>query len=132
MKNKSWKYPLGTMDDKMFDSDKDGELDGVETFFRDCHLDEMSRKSENGLDSKNNHAGSGKYLYEEKNDSVNTNGEHISGVVILFVIFFSLAIIIGAFVLAFKIDGDVLGKGAILLGAVGISLLLFRSVGLFG
>lgn len=45
MKNESWKYPFPTLEDKMFDGNKDGRLDATETFFRDMHLDEMSRKA---------------------------------------------------------------------------------------
>lgn len=44
MKNKSLKYPFPTLEDKIFDSDKDGSLNSGETMFRDMHLDEMSKK----------------------------------------------------------------------------------------
>lgn len=47
MRNKSFKYPSPTLDDKRFDADKDGKLNITETMFRDMHLDEMSRKDIN-------------------------------------------------------------------------------------
>lgn len=45
MKNKSWQYPFPTLDDKCFDSNKDGKLDTFETIFRDMHLNEMNKKA---------------------------------------------------------------------------------------
>lgn len=46
MKNKSWQHPFGTLDDKRFDSNKDGKLGAFETMFRDMHLNEMNRKAD--------------------------------------------------------------------------------------
>lgn len=44
MKNDSPFYKFPTMDDKFFDTNKDGKLSGTETIFRDAHLMEMSDK----------------------------------------------------------------------------------------
>lgn len=138
MKNKSLKYPFGTLEDKMFDSNKDGELDSTETIFRDCHLDEMERKSKNHSDSENKNSELKKYTnsYEDTpeplNSSVSTNEKRASDGMTLFFIFLSLVILVGAIVLAFKVNGNFFAIAALLLGAVGISLLLFKSVGLFG
>lgn len=44
MKNTSLKYPFTTLEDEIFDSDKNGSLNPIETMFRDTHLDEMSKK----------------------------------------------------------------------------------------
>lgn len=41
MKNSSWKHPFPTFTDKMFDGNKDGKLDALETAFRDAHIEEM-------------------------------------------------------------------------------------------
>ena len=45
MKNSSWKHPFPTFTDKMFDGNKDGKLDALETAFRDAHIDEMNRNA---------------------------------------------------------------------------------------
>ncbi len=46
MKNSSWKHPFPTFADKMFDANKDGKLNTVETVFRDAHIEEMKRNAE--------------------------------------------------------------------------------------
>ena len=45
MKNSSWKHPFPTFTDKMFDGNKDGKLDALETAFRDAHIEEMNRNA---------------------------------------------------------------------------------------
>lgn len=44
MKNDSHINPFPTMEDKFFDTNKDGKLTGTETVFRDAHLLEMADK----------------------------------------------------------------------------------------
>ncbi|HHU84754.1 MAG TPA: hypothetical protein GXZ23_06255 [Clostridiales bacterium] len=46
MKNKSFQYPFPTHNDNFFDKDKSGDLNTVETVFRDAHLNEMKQKTE--------------------------------------------------------------------------------------
>lgn len=45
MNNHSWRYPFGALNDEQFDKNKDGELDELETFFRDMQIDEMNVKA---------------------------------------------------------------------------------------
>ena len=45
MKNSSWKHSFPTFTDKMFDGNKDGKLDALETAFRDAHIEEMNRNA---------------------------------------------------------------------------------------
>lgn len=49
MKNDSNIFPFSTMDDKFFDSNKDGKLTGTETIFRDAHLMETNDKFDNEM-----------------------------------------------------------------------------------
>lgn len=51
MKNDSDIFPFSTMDDKFFDSNKDGELNKTETIFRDAHLMEMNDKLDNEIEN---------------------------------------------------------------------------------
>lgn len=53
MKNKSFKYPFPTLNDKIFDADKDGKLNITETMLRDMHLDEMSRNDVENCNEQN-------------------------------------------------------------------------------
>lgn len=49
MKNDSHIFPFPTMEDKFFDSNKDGNLTGIETIFRDAHLMEMNDSLDNEI-----------------------------------------------------------------------------------
>lgn len=73
MKNDSHIFPFSTMDDKFFDSNKDGKLTGTETIFRDAHLKEMNDTLDN----------------EVKNATpVRSNGSGVSfTAIVLFVLF---------------------------------------------
>lgn len=61
MKNDSHIYPFPTMEDKFFDTNKDGKLTGSETIFRDAHLLEMADKidAETGNQEPAHSSGSG-------------------------------------------------------------------------
>ncbi len=134
MKNKSWKYPFSTPADKYFDGNKDGKLDGFETFFRDMYLDEINRKAE---ESRKTESEKKRYtVYNDKDVPItNTNDKNnvknnVSGGVQLFVIVLVIALLIGGFILAMEVEGTMFIRALIIFAAVGICVALLKSVGL--
>lgn len=121
MKNKSWKYPFGRIGDSRFDHNKDGELDHLETFFRDWHIYEMEQRAKE-REKNTTHSYSGKnydkpLFYPEKGQ--------------LPALLAVIAILIGALFLAFSIDTNGLLRGLILLGSIYVSLKILKSVDLY-
>jgi len=66
MKNKSFQYPFPTLNDSFFDKDKSGDLNIVETAFRDASLQEMQRNSKSEVKRDNK-------IIVKNNSSTNTN-----------------------------------------------------------
>lgn len=54
MKNKSWQHPLPRLEDERFDTNKNGELDHSETFWRDMYISEMDAKEKARREQKEN------------------------------------------------------------------------------
>ena len=137
MKNTSWKYPFPTLSDKMFDANKDGKLDALETAFRDAHIEEMKRNAakqgnlpkscsvipENQAEKK---------AYDEtettkRESNVNTTP---IGVQLVFILI-AIVVLIGGFVLALSTEGTMFIKAIILFGAAAIAIGLLKAVGLY-
>lgn len=134
MKNKSWQYPFPTLEDKIFDSNKDGELDTFETMFRDAALNESNQKAKEYAKRQeekryyNNEEDEPQYNTSRKDTSV-TNA---SGGSELLAILFSLIVLIGGIVLAITVEASLIVSALILFSAVGIALSILKAVGLYG
>jgi len=103
MKNKSWKYPSSTLDDKLFDSNNDGKLDAFETLFRDAHLTEMSLKSEQH-NQKSQHRPD--ISYDSKEHNIEEYVEH-STIFYIFVFLLGIVLLIGIIGIIFNIISSV-------------------------
>ena len=68
MKNKSFQYPFPTHNDNFFDKDKSGDLNTVETVFRDAHLNEINQKAEKEETPKSSIASNNKEKTAERNN----------------------------------------------------------------
>jgi len=137
MKNSSWKHPFPTFTDKMFDGNKDGKLDALETAFRDAHIEEMNRNAEKqdsqpkcGFTIPENPAEKTVYNGTENTDSKNNVNTTPIGVQLLFIIL-SIVVLVGGFILALSTEGTMFIKAIILFGAVAIAIGLLKFVGLY-
>ncbi len=125
MKNSSWKYPFPTFSDKMFDGNRDGKLDVLETAFRDAHIEEMNRN-----DAKEENQPKRTFIAErnpQKEKDVNTTS---SGVQLVFALI-AIAVLVVGFILALSTEGTMFIKAVILFGAVAIAIGLLKLVGLY-
>ena len=118
MKNKSRRYG-NTIFDKQFDTDKNGELDHLETFFRDKRVEEFDegfRKAlQDGLNKK-----------PTSNQNNNTSvPDFKSGWAPLLYTLIALIIFIGTFVLVFSSDFPRLVNVLILMVGLTLSSLIF-------
>ncbi|MBQ3216731.1 MAG: hypothetical protein IJB35_02825 [Oscillospiraceae bacterium] len=131
MKNKSWKYPFGTPADKMFDGDKNGELDTLETVFRDAYLDEMDRKACDYC--KTEHRRKCRIENTPITDAggAKQSGNSISDGAKLFVVLLVVVVSIGGLALALTVDGTMFIRAAIIFAAVWFSISLLKLAGLY-
>lgn len=137
MKNESWKHPFPTFGDKMFDRNKDGKLDALETAFRDAHIEEMSRYAE----KQNTQPKSGFTISEkpaekpvsdetESTERKNNVNKTPIGAQLLFA-FLAIVVLIGGFILALSTEGTMFITAAILFIAAAIAIGLLKIVGLY-
>jgi len=137
MKNSSWKHPFPTFTDKMFDGNKDGKLDALETAFRDAHIDEMNRnaakqqsKPKSSYYIPETPAEKTVYNGTENTDSKNNVNATPIGVQLVFIIL-SIVVLVSGFILALSTEGTMFIKAIILFGAVAIAIGLLKFVGLY-
>lgn len=133
MKNSSWKHPFPTFTDKMFDGNKDGKLDALETAFRDAHIEEMSR---NAAKQQNKPKSSCFIPADLPNTDENqqSSGTHTPAESIfsqLLLICISIISSVGGLVLAFAIEGGMFERLLIIIGAVSLALLSLRLAGVY-
>lgn len=137
MKNSSWKHPFPTFGDKMFDGNKDGKLDALETAFRDAHIEEMSRNAA----KQNTQSKSSSYIpatpaekpiFDETESTERKNNVNTTpiGAQLIF-IFLAIVVLIGGFILALSSEGTMFIKAIILFGAVAIAIGLLKFVGVY-
>ncbi|MGN0572920.1 MAG: hypothetical protein ACI4IX_03170 [Acutalibacteraceae bacterium] len=133
MKNSSWKYPFPTLEDEMFDQNKDGKLDVLETAFRDAYLDEMNRlvEEDQKKPKSSNYTPIQTEITPEYSNRSNSGQSDHSAFTVLLLIFLAIACIIGGFVLAFMAEGGAFGKAIILFCAVALALFLLRCAGVY-
>lgn len=133
MKNKSWQYPFPTFCDKFFDSNKDGKLDTLETFFRDMHLNEIKQNADNNLKSKSTKS---QYIIQNKvahttNTDANRKPEKkVSYGIQLFVIILVMIISVVGFMVTLSLEKSMQFQVVTILIAVKLCISLLRSVGL--
>lgn len=137
MKNSSWKHPFPTFTDKMFDGNKDGKLDALETAFRDAHIEEMNRnaakqqsKPKSSCYIPETPAEKTVYNGTENTDSKNNvNTTHI-GVQLVFILI-AIVVLVGGFIMALSTEGTMFIKAIILFGAGAIAIGLLKFVGVY-
>lgn len=137
MKNSSWKHPFPTFTDKMFDGNKDGKLDALETAFRDAHIEEMNRNAaKQDTQSKSSFIipenPAEKAVYDateitERKSNVNTTP---IGVQLVFILI-AIVVLVGGFIMALSTEGTMFIKAIILFGAGAIAIGLLKFVGLY-
>lgn len=137
MKNSSWKHPFPTFTDKMFDGNKDGKLDALETAFRDAHIEEMNRNAaKQDTQSKSSFIipenPAEKTVYNatettERKSNVNTTP---IGVQLVFILI-AIVVLVGGFIMALSTEGTMFIKAIILFGAGAIAIGLLKFVGLY-
>lgn len=137
MKNSSWKHPFPTFTDKMFDGNKDGKLDALETAFRDAHIEEMNRNAaKQDTQSKSSFIipenPAEKTVYDatettERKSNVNTTP---IGVQLVFILI-AIVVLVGGFIMALSTEGTMFIKAIILFGAGAIAIGLLKFVGLY-
>ncbi len=137
MKNSSWKHPFPTFTDKMFDGNKDGKLDALETAFRDAHIDEMNRNAA----KQQSKPKSSCYIPEtpaektvfngtENTDSKNNVNTTPIGVQLVFILI-AIVVLVGGFIMALSTEGTMFIKAIILFGAGAIAIGLLKFVGVY-
>lgn len=137
MKNSSWKHPFPTFTDKMFDGNKDGKLDALETAFRDAHIEEMNRNvAKQDTQPKSSFIipenPAEKTVYDatettERKSNVNTTP---IGVQLVFILI-AIVVLVGGFIMALSTEGTMFIKAIILFGAGAIAIGLLKFVGLY-
>ena len=133
MKNSSWKHPFPTFTDKMFDGNKDGKLNAIETAFRDAHIEEMSRNAA----SQQSKPKSSCYISADlpnTDENQQPSGTHTPAESIisqLLLICISIISCVGGLVLAFIIEGGIFERLLIIIGAISLSLLSLRLAGVY-
>ena len=137
MKNSSWKHPFPTFTDKMFDGNKDGKLDALETAFRDAHIEEMNRnaaKQQSKLKSScyipETPAEKTVYNGTENTDSKNNVNTTPIGVQLVFILI-AIVVLVGGFIMALSTEGTMFIKAIILFGAGAIAIGLLKFVGVY-
>lgn len=137
MKNSSWKHPFPTFTDKMFDGNKDGKLDALETAFRDAHIDEMNRnaakqqsKPKSSCYIPETPAEKTVYNGTENTDSKNNVNTTPIGVQLVFILI-AIVVLVGGFIMALSTEGTMFIKAIILLGAGAIAIGLLKFVGVY-
>lgn len=133
MKNSSWKHPFPTFTDKMFDGNKDGKLDALETAFRDAHIDEMNRNAA----KQDTQPKSSCYISADlpnTDENQQPSGTHTPAESIisqLLLICISIISCVGGLVIAFIIEGGIVERLLIIIGAVSLALLSLRLAGVY-
>lgn len=137
MKNSSWKHPFPTFTDKIFDGNKDGKLDALETAFRDAHIEEMNRNAaKQDTQPKSNFIipenPAEKTVYDatettERKSNVNTTP---IGVQLVFILI-AIVVLVGGFIMALSTEGTMFIKAIILFGAGAIAIGLLKFVGVY-
>ena len=137
MKNSSWKHPFPTFTDKMFDGNKDGKLDALETAFRDAHIDEMNRnaakqqsKPKSSCYIPETPAEKTVYNGTESTDSKNNVNTTPIGVQVVFILI-AIVVLVGGFIMALSTEGTMFIKAIILFGAGAIAIGLLKFVGVY-
>ena len=137
MKNSSWKHPFPTFTDKMFDGNKDGKLDALETAFRDAHIDEMNRnaakqqsKPKSSCYIPETPAEKTVYNGTENTDSKNNVNTTPIGVQLLFILI-AIVVLVGGFIMALSTEGTMFIKAIILFGAGALAIGLLKFVGVY-
>lgn len=133
MKNSSWKHPFPTFTDKMFDGNKDGKLDALETAFRDAHIDEMNRNaaSQQGKPKSSRYTSVDLPNTSENQQPSGTHTPAESIISQLLLICISIISCVGGLVLAFIIEGGMFERLLIIIGAVSLALLSLRLAGVY-
>lgn len=137
MKNSSWKHPFPTFTDKMFDGNKDGKLNAIETAFRDAHIEEMNRNAaKQDTQPKSSfiipETPAEKTVYDatettESKSNVNTTP---IGVQLVFILI-AIVVLVGGFIMALSTEGTMFVKAIILFGAGAIAIGLLKFVGVY-
>ena len=137
MKNSSWKHPFPTFTDKMFDGNKDGKLNTIETAFRDAHIEEMNRNAaKQDTQPKSSftilESPAEKTVYDatettERKSDVNTTP---IGVQLVFILI-AIVVLVGGFIMALSTEGTMFIKAIILFGAGAIAIGLLKFVGVY-
>lgn len=137
MKNSSWKHPFPTFTDKMFDGNKNGKLDALETAFRDAHIDEMNRnaakqqsKPKSSCYIPETPAEKTVYNGTENTDSKNNVNTTPIGVQLVFILI-AIVVLVGGFIMALSTEGTMFIKAIILFGAGAIAIGLLKFVGVY-
>ena len=137
MKNSSWKHPFPTFTDKMFDGNKDGKLDALETAFRDAHIDEMNRNAAKQQSKPKSScyipeppAEKTVYNGTENTDSKNNVNTTPIGVQLVFILI-AIVVLVGGFIMALSTEGTMFIKAIILFGAGAIAIGLLKFVGVY-
>lgn len=137
MKNSSWKHSFPTFTDKMFDGNKDGKLDALETAFRDAHIEEMNRNAakqdtqpKSSFSIPENPAEKPVYDATETTERKNNDNTTPIGVQLVFILI-AIVVLVGGFIMALSTEGTMFIKAIILFGAVAIAIGLLKFVGLY-
>lgn len=137
MKNSSWKHPFPTFTDKMFDGNKDGKLDALETAFRDAHIEEINRnaakqqsKPKSSCYIPETPAEKTVYNGTENTDSKNNVNTTPIGVQLVFILI-AIVVLVGGFIMALSTEGTMFIKAIILFGAGAIAIGLLKFVGVY-
>ena len=137
MKNSSWQHPFPTFTDKMFDGNRDGKLDALETAFRDAHIEEINRnaakqqsKPKSSCYIPETPAEKTVYNGTENTDSKNNVNTTPIGVQLVFILI-AIVVLVGGFVMALSTEGTMFIKAIILFGAGAIAIGLLKFVGAY-
>lgn len=137
MKNSSWKHPFPTFTDKMFDGNKDGKLDALETAFRDAHIDEMNRNAAKQQSKPKSscyipETPAEKTVYDATETTERKSGVNTTpiGVQLVFILI-AIVVLVGGFIMALSTEGTMFIKAIILFGAGAIAIGLLKFVGVY-
>lgn len=137
MKNSSWQHPFPTFTDKMFDGNRDGKLDALETAFRDAHIEEINRnaakqqsKPKSSCYIPETPAEKTVYNGTENTDSKNNVNTTPIGVQLVFILI-AIVVLVGGFIMALSTEGTMFIKAIILFGAGAIAIGLLKFVGVY-
>ena len=137
MKNSSWKHPFPTFTDKMFDGNKDGKLNAIETAFRDAHIEEMNRNAakqdtqpKSSFTIPENPDEKTIYDVTETTERKNDVDTTPIGVQLVFILI-AIVVLVSGFIMALSTEGTMFIKAIILFGAGAIAIGLLKFVGLY-